>query len=88
MTKYIKVRYMAIKFPRKGSIRILIRGTRYKVPKRELHPAEYAEMLRLRRAKLPAGEAERRFSSWGMALTVSSAWRALQELPYKEVIFD
>ena len=87
MHKYVKVKYMAIKFPQKGSMRILVRGTWYLVPGKELHPAEYQEMLRLRRAKLPAGEAESKFSSWGMAITVSARWKQLQELPYREVIF-
>ena len=88
MHKYVKVKYASIKFPQKGSMRILVRGTWYLVPKKELHPAEYAEMLRLRRAKLPAGEAESKFSSWGMSITVSTGWKQLQEIPYKEVIFD
>lgn len=88
MHKYVKVKYMAIKFPQKGSMRILVRGTWYKVPRKELHPAEYEEMLNLRRAKLPTGEAESKFSSWGMAVTVSARWKDLQEIPYREVIFD
>lgn len=88
MQTYVKVKYSSIKFPRKGSMRILVRGTWYLVPRKELHPAEYAEMLRLRRMKLPAGEAESKFSSWGMTIAVSSNWKGLQELPYKEVIFD
>lgn len=87
MHKYVKVKYMAIKFPRKGSMRILVRGTWYLVPRKELHPAEYEEMLRLRRMKLPAGEAESKFSSWGMAVTVSARWKDLQEIPDREVIF-
>ena len=87
MHKYVKVKYMAIKFPQKGSMRILVRGTWYKIPRKELHPAEDEEMLRLRRMKLPAGEAESKFSSWGMAITVSTGWRQLQEIPYREVIF-
>lgn len=88
MKAYVKVKYSSIKFPQKGSMRILVRGTWYKVPPKELHPAEYEEMLRLRRMKLPAGEAESKFSSWGMAITVSARWKGLQELPYKEVIFE
>lgn len=88
MPKYIKIKYMAIKFPQRGSIRILVRGTWYMIPRKELHLAEYAEMLRLRRMKLPAGEAESKFSSWGMSITVSASWKELQDMPYKEVIFD
>lgn len=88
MQKYIKVKYSSIKFPRKGSMRILVRGTWYNIPRKELHPAEYAEMLRLRRMQLPAGEAESKFSSWGMSITVSARWKDLQEIPYREVIFD
>ena len=87
MHKYVKVKYASIKFPQKGSMRILVRGTWYLVPRKELHPAEYEEMLRLRRMKLPAGEAESKFSSWGMAVTVSARWKDLQEIPYREVIF-
>lgn len=87
MKTYVKVKYSSIKFPQKGSMRILVRGTWYKVPRTKLHPAEYEEMMRLRRMKLPAGEAETKFSSWGMAITVSTGWRQLQELPYREVIF-
>lgn len=88
MQTYVKVKYSSIKFPQKGSMRILVRGTWYLVPRKELHPAEYQEMLRLRRMKLPAGEAESKFSSWGMAITVSARWKGLHELPYKEVIFE
>ena len=69
-------------------MRILVRGIWYLVPRKELHPAEYAEMLRLRRMKLPAGEAESKFSSWGMTITVNASWKDLQEIPYREVIFD
>lgn len=87
MKIYAKVKYSSIKFPPKGSIQILVRGTWYKIPSKELHPAEYEEMLRLRRMKLPAGEAEDKFSSWGMAIAVSTGWKQLQELPYREVIF-
>lgn len=88
MQTYVKVKYSSIKFPRKGSMRILVRGTWYLVPRKELHPAEYAEMLRLRRMKLPAGEAESKFSSWGMTIAVNARWKDLQEIPYREVIFD
>lgn len=88
MKAYVKVKYSSIKFPQKGSMRILVRGTWYKVPPKELHPAEYEEMLRLRRMKLPAGEAEMKFSSWGMSITVSTGWQQLQGLPYREVIFE
>lgn len=88
MQTYVKVKYSYIKFPQKGSMRILVRGIWYLVPRKELHPAEYAEMLRLRRMKLPAGEAESKFSSWGMTITVSASWKDLQEIPYREVIFD
>lgn len=88
MQTYVKVKYSSIKFPRKGSMRILVRGTWYNIPRKELHPAEYAEMLRLRRMQLPTGEAESKFSSWGMAIAVSTSWKDLQEIPYREVIFD
>lgn len=88
MQTYVKVKYSSIKFPWKGSMRILVRGTWYNIPRKELHPAEYAEMLRLRRMQLPAGEAESKFSSWGMAIAVSASWKDLQEIPYREVIFD
>lgn len=88
MHKYVKVKYASIRFPRKGSMQILVRGTWYKVPKKELHPAEYQEMLSLKRMQLPAGEAESKFSSWGMAIAVSASWKDLQEIPYREVIFD
>ena len=87
MQTYVKVKYSSIKFPQKGSMRILVRGTWYKVPRTKLHPAEYEEMLRLRRMKLPAGEAESKFSSWGMTITVSARWKDLQEILYREVIF-
>jgi hypothetical protein len=85
--EYVKVKYSSIKFPQKGSMRILVRGTWYKIPRTKLHPAEYQEMLRLRRAKLPAGVAEKHFSSWGMYVAVSTGWQQLQDLPYREVIF-
>lgn len=88
MKTYVKVKYSSIKFPQKGSMRILVRGIWYKIPRKELHPAEYQEMLRLRRMKLPAGESESKFSSWSMTITVSARWKDLQEIPYREVIFD
>ena len=87
--KYVQVHITGISIPDKGAVRIRVRDNWYEIRVCFLHKAEADEIKKLRKSlSLDLRDRSIRFMSYGNRISISSKWKGVQELPYREVKFN